>query len=162
MGGFLVSAHACGGEDGAYVTGDRCSPGLTRGQFRREGGRPAERIVLPGDRASRQLRQRMVGHPRDERELPIDPSVAARGPDQIEVLVEPDRQMRTQPQDQCVRDPRLALRQGVRPGVVDPEQRPPMPGEVAVQVDAVRILARVCSDSVRIQVGDDPEIEIVG
>src|SRR2546430_6376752 len=61
-----------------------------------------------------------------------------------------------------MRDPRLALRQGVRAGVVGPEQRPPAPGEVAVQVDAVGILARVSSDSVRIQVGDDPEIEIAG
>src|SRR3954454_23623628 len=86
------SAHARGGEDRADVTADRSLPGLPGRQFGGEGGRSVEGVVRPGDRASRQLRQRVIGQPRDAREDPLDLPVAARGPDQIEVLVEPDRQ----------------------------------------------------------------------
>src|SRR6266516_6750354 len=103
----------------------------------------------------------MVGQPRDACELPLDAPIPARGPDQVEVLVEPDRQMRTQPQDQRMRDPRLPLRQRMRPRFIDTTKRPPAPGEVAVQIDPVRVLTSAGSNTVRIQVGDNPKIKIV-
>ena len=49
---------------------------------------------------------------------------------------------------------------GCGPGLVDAAHRPPAPGEVAVQVDPVRVLARAGGDAVRVEVGDDPEIKI--
>src|SRR5437016_4548339 len=43
----------------------------------------------------------------------------------------------------------------------DTSERPPTPGEVAVQIDAVCVLAPVGDVSVRVENGDDPEVDVV-
>ena len=53
-----------------------------------------ERVVLPRDRAAGERGQRVVGQPGDTREYLLDPPVAARGPDHVQMLVEPDGQVR--------------------------------------------------------------------
>jgi hypothetical protein len=118
-----------------------------------------ERVVLPRDGAAGERRHRVVRQPGDAGEDLLDAAVAARRPDHVEMLVEPDRHVRVQAQDQRARDPRLALGQRVRPGGVDAAERPPADGEVPVQVDTVRVLARSGRDAVGVEVGDDPEIE---
>jgi len=132
---------------------------LTGRKLGRERGGAAERVVLPRDGAASELRHRVVREPGDAREDPLDPPVAARGPDHVEVLVEPDRHARAQSEDQPVRDARLALGQRVRPRRVDAADRPPVPREVPVQVDPVRVAARAGGDAVGVEVGDDPEVD---
>jgi len=44
--------------------------------------------------------------------------------------------------------------------VEDPAERLPPPGEVAVEIDVVGVLAGPSGDAVRVEVGDDPEIEL--
>ena len=73
--------------------------------------------------------------------------------------MEPDRDVRAQPPDQRHRDPRLALGERPRAGCVDAAEPFPAPREVAVQVDAVRVAARVRGKPVRVERRDDPEIE---
>jgi hypothetical protein len=72
-------------------------------------------VVLPGDRAPGQRRHLVIGEPGEPGEAALDPPVAAGGRDQVKVLVEPDREVRAQAQDQAVGDPRLRLRERMRP-----------------------------------------------
>ena len=74
------------------------------------------------------------------------------------MLVEPDRDGRADAQDQPVREPRLDLRQWPRSGLVHAAERTPAVREVAIEVDAVRIAARVARSAVGIEHGDDPEV----
>jgi hypothetical protein len=83
----------------------------------------------------------------------------SRPPDEVEVLVEPHGQPRPKPQDQPSRDARLALGERSRARVVHLGERPPAPREVAVQVDTVRVAAGAGGDAVRVEVGDDPEVD---
>src|SRR5205085_4303615 len=48
---------------------------------------------------------------------------------------------------------------GPRPRVVDAAERPPRPGEVAVEVDSVRVLSSPGLVAVGVQVLDHPEIQ---
>src|SRR5947208_16418213 len=75
------------------------------------------------------------------------------------MLVEPDRDVRLQPQDQPVRYPGLGLREWVRARLVDAAHPAPADREVAVEVDAVRVGARVRRAAVRVEDGDDPEVD---
>src|SRR5439155_5630911 len=78
------------------------------------------------------------------------------------VLVEPDRHPRPQAQDQVAGDPRLALGERIWARVVRvpgaaaalPLRRP-----VGVQVNATAVLTRPPQVPVRVQVGDDPDVE---
>src|SRR5437016_5160547 len=67
-------------DNGADVARDRGRSRFTRGKLGRERGGAAHRVVLPGNRAAGELRQRMVRQPGDPREPLLDPPVAARGP----------------------------------------------------------------------------------
>jgi hypothetical protein len=108
---------------------------------------------------ARQAAQRQAA---DGREAALEGDVAPRLVREGQRLVEPHRQPRAQTQDERVRQPRLGL--GQRPGarvllVAGPSSRPPLPGEVAVDVDAVGILARASGDAVGVEVVDHPQID---
>src|SRR5439155_24928175 len=84
------------------------------------------------------------------------------GPDEVHVVVEPDRQPRPEAQDQVVSDPRLTLRERVRAGIVGIPRAAaatPLRRPVGVQVDAAAILARATGEPVGVQVGDEPKVE---
>jgi hypothetical protein len=84
----------------------------------------------------------------------------ARRVDERERLVKPDRDVGLDPLDQAHRDPRLALGRGTPSRVVAaPRSAPPAVGEVAVQVDAARVLPRVRGPAVRVQARQDPQVE---
>src|SRR5207245_2510415 len=93
------------------------------------------------------------------RESALDGGAAAGFVDDVEVLVEPDRDRGTQLQKEAVRNPALRLRQSVRTRVVDATERAPAEREVAVQVDAVRVAAGSRDDAVRVEARYDPEID---
>src|SRR5256885_3754814 len=76
------------------------------------------------------------------------------------MLVEPDRDPRTDPPDQAVGDPALRLGEWSGAREEDAAERPPAPGKVAIEVDPVRVVAAVGGGAVRVQVGDDPEVEL--
>jgi hypothetical protein len=116
-------------------------------------------MVLPVDGAAGERRQPVVRKPGHLRDAALDAQVAARGPDEVEVLVEPDGDRRMHAQDQRVRDARLHLRERPRARVVDAPQPAPAVGEVAVEVDAVCVPAAVVCAAVGIQQRHDPEVE---
>jgi hypothetical protein len=92
---------------------------------------------------------------------PFDPEVT-RGVHQRERLMEPDRDVGFDPPDETHGDPRLGLGCGAAPRVVPVlRPRPPSVREVAVQVDAASVLSRVSGPAVRVQGGQDPQIEEV-
>src|SRR5207237_8946084 len=98
----------------------------------------------------------------EAREAPLDGWIPTGLVDDALVLVEPDRDLRSYAQDQPIRKAALRLGQRPRARVVDAAERPPGPREVAVEIDAVRVLARVRRVPVGIQVLDHPEIHARG
>src|SRR6266403_1319453 len=84
---------------------------------------------------------------------------AARLVDDSLVLVEPDRNPRPDAQKKAVSDPAFRLRERPRTGVVDAAERAPCPGKVAIEVDAVGVLASAGRVFVRVQVVDHREIQ---
>ena len=99
---------------------------------------------------------------------PREPGVAAAGrgaspvgPHEIQVLVEPDGETGADTVDHRARHARLRLRPGPRARCVHRPGRaegPPAAREVAIQVDAVRVLPFPVCETVRIQRRDEPEI----
>src|SRR5579884_103693 len=78
------------------------------------------------------------------------------------MLVEPDGYRRMQSQDEVLGDSAFGLGERPGAGVVDSVSRPPVPGEVAVQVDAVRVASGPARCAVRVQVRDDPQVSLCG
>src|SRR6266540_3411922 len=80
-------------------------------------------------------------------------------------LVVPDRHVRPDALDQAANAAALGLGERVGPRVVAARRRnaslPPV-GEVAVEVDAVGVLASVGGDAIRVDRLDDPEIDAAG
>ncbi len=77
------------------------------------------------------------------------------------VLVEPDRDPRSDRPHQVRRQPRFRLREGTRPGVLrvpGPADRPPGGGEIAVEVDPAAVEAGAGGAPVGVEVGDDDEV----
>ena len=132
------------------------------GKLDDEGCGTGEVVVLPvGSRAGEPVVV-VEAHPRGVGVDPTGPAALPPGPDEVHVLVVPDRDARPDPQDQVARDPRLAFRERPRPGIVGvpgtaaaaPAGRP-----VRVQVDAAPVLAPSGGGPVRVEVGNDPEVE---
>ena len=74
--------------------------------------------------------------------------------------MEPDRELRPDPFDQSSDVAAFGLGQRVRSGlmkIAESSCSPPVPGKVAVQVDAAAVLARTGSKAVRVQVLEEPE-----
>jgi len=74
--------------------------------------------------------------------------------------VKPDCDHRPDSLDQPVGSSCLGFGEGVRTGVLgvaEDSEWPPMPGEVAIEIDAAGVLPRACRRSVWVQVGNDPE-----
>src|SRR5439155_4215419 len=95
-------------------------------------------------------------------EVPLDGDAAAGLVDEVEVLVEPDRDRGTHAEDQPVSRPALRLGQRAGTGVVDAGKLLPAPGEVPVQVDAVGVLAGAGGDAVGVEARNDPEVDSPG
>ena len=150
----------CGRNDRADVTRDRRRPGLARGELRRECGRPSagccsarrSRCRPAGASGGRAARRRARTPSRSAGRRPRPrPCRGAGGTRSSDADADAgSARARSAP----------PVRQRMRPRLIDAAHRPPAPGEVAVQVDAVRVLARTGSNAVRVQVGDDPEIEV--
>ncbi len=76
--------------------------------------------------------------------------------------MEVDRDLRTQAQDEPVGDACLRLGQRARAGVLliaRPSRRKPAVGEVAIEVDPVCVLARVCRGPIGVEIVDDPQVD---
>src|SRR5918999_770767 len=144
-----------------------CMPGggrgrkLARGQLDDERGLAGEAMVLPvrrGPGRPAQRAERLAGQPR------IAPSARdARPPGAHDCLrlVEPDRHVRPELEDQPPRDPRLALGERPRPrilGVPAPADRPPLRREVPVQVDAAPVLSMPPRVPVGVELVDEPHV----
>src|SRR5262249_7556241 len=119
-------------------------------------------VIFPPGHASRFARQVGKPHARESGELTLDGGVAAGLVDDVEVPVEPDRNLWVESGDQSGGDPALGFRERTRPGVVDPGKRVPLVGEVAVEVDAAAVPARIRGDPVGVEDGDDPKVELAG
>ena len=99
--------------------------------------------VLPTRGAARRPGQRPVRLPGEPRVTPRDRTARPPGADDRLRLVEPDRHVGPQAEDQLPRDPRLPLRRR---------------HEVAVEIDAVSVRASARGEAVRIELMDEPEI----
>ena len=73
--------------------------------------------------------------------------------------MEPDRDLRMQPLDQPKGDPALGLGQRGWPGIEEATEWTPAPGEIAVQINAMRVPARASDQPIRVDHWDDPEID---
>ncbi len=87
---------------------------------------------------------RAVGHAGELRVAARHDTARPPGTDDRLRLVEPDRDVGAQPQDQLPCDPRLGLRRRE---------------EVAVEVDSARVPAAVAREAVRVQLVHDPEVD---
>ena len=115
-------------------------------------------VVLPAHRTSRLARQPPERQADELCKAPLDAKVAARFVQHAEVLVEPDGDRRTDAKDETVCAPALRLGERSRARIEGAAERPPRPREVAVEVDAVRVLASAARVPVRIEVLDQPEV----
>src|SRR5205814_8126609 len=106
------------------------------------GARLWEAMALPGDGAPGFACERRERQSGGAREAALDRTAAAGVVDEVEVLVEPDRERGTHAHDQPVGDSRLGLRQRPGAGGVGAAEVLPPPGEVAVEVDAVCVATR--------------------
>ena len=115
-------------------------------------------MVLPRrDRAWRAVEE-LEAHAHQASVSALDRGIAARPVHEVRVLVVPDRQRRPLPEDEAVDGARLGFGQRARAGVIGPAgQRPPAVGEVAVEVDAVGVLARVGGAAVGVELVHQPE-----
>jgi hypothetical protein len=127
-------------------------------QLRRKCSRSGQCVVLPVDRAPRQRRQTAVRQLRDARERATDAHIPSGSPNEVEVLVEPDRHHRADTEDEAIRQTRLDLGQRPGTGLVHAVERTPAIRKVPVQVDAARVAPRVSRPAVGIQDRDDPEV----
>src|SRR5207302_10684704 len=124
-----------------------------------EGRRAREPVVLPADDAPGVAWEASKRQADEPREPLFDRRIPTGLVDDAFVLVEPDRDLRSDAQDQPIRKAALRLGQWPRARVVDAAERPPGPREVAVEIDAVRVLARVRRVPVGIHGLDHPEID---
>jgi hypothetical protein len=88
-------------------------------------------------------------------------SARAPRPDQVHVLVVPDRDAGPDPEDQPARDLRFSFRERMRPGVVDiprPAAATPLRRPVCVQIDAAPVLARAARCAVWVEIRHDPNV----
>ena len=113
--------------------------------------------VLPRDGRAVVARQRPARQPGLRRVEPLELRVARALHHDPERLVVPERHARALALDEALHH--LRLRLGGRPGtrLVDAVLRLPAVREVAVQVDPVRVVARVRGRAVRIRVVHEPE-----
>jgi len=80
--------------------------------------------------------------------------------DHAERLMEPDRELRSEPLDQPSRETALGFRERVCPGIVKTARAPPglpVPREVTVQVDASPVLSCSAGEAVRVQILEYPD-----
>jgi hypothetical protein len=108
-------------------------------QFHDKCGAGSNAVVLPAHDAARLPGKAHEGYSRESGEAALDGGVAARFVDDVEVLVEPDRDAWTDRQDQLVRDQALRLGEWVRAGVVRAVEVLPAPWEVAVEINTVGV-----------------------
>src|SRR4051794_5092141 len=126
-----------------------------------EGRAAGEAVVLPV--RARPVRPADAGEPQ-ARGAGVDTGrrdARAPGADEILGLVVPDRELGADPQDQRTGQARLALGERVRARILGPARAgPPAGGEAPVEVDAVRVLPLPEREAVRVEVRDDPEVEV--
>ena len=106
-------------ENRSYVAAHLLRREAAGGQFDGEGGGAGQVVVLPVRGGPGQPVVVIEAHP--GRACVHAPGSGARapGPDEVHVLVEPDRDAGTDVEDQVARDPRLPLRERPRARVVD-------------------------------------------
>ena len=124
---------------------------------------PPQRVGLPGRGAAGIAGQTRHTHPHLTGEPTFEHRVADRLVDDVERLMEPDRDRGAEPKDETSCELGLPLRQSVRPGIVQRAagtKRTPAEREVPVQIDAAAVHARVRSHSVGIEVFDNPHVHI--
>src|SRR6266851_7098632 len=147
----LLRAGCALAENRAREDADPLRRDGARRQFDDERGGAGERVVLPAGDAPGIACELLAAHSDEPREAPLHAHVAAGLVDDVQVLVEPDRDCRADAADQVVGDAALALRERTRARVEGPAERLPEIREVAVKVDAARVLPRVGSNAVRVQ-----------
>src|SRR5205085_5565973 len=111
-----------------------------------------QRVVLPARSAARVAGESSERQPREGGELSLECTVPAGFVDHVEWLVEPDRDLRLQAANQPVGEAALGLGQRPWAGVLlvaALAEASPVPGEVAIEVDAVRVLPGSRGDAVR-------------
>ena len=136
---------------------------VSGGKLDHEGGRARELPPLPAGCGPARRGQPAVGQAAQPGVALQHGDVRIGAVDLGERLVVPDRQLRLDPQDEGAHCPVLRLRHRPRsrvvavPGdaVVHPGGRP-----VAVQVDAVRVLARARGEPVRVDGRHEPEVDV--
>src|SRR5262245_57933229 len=121
-----------------------------------------EAMVLPVRRGSARPADGAEPHPGQARVLPRDrPARAPRTHERL-WLVAPDRHRRLDSADEASGGACLRLRERFGPGVLGvpgPAAGSPLGREVAVEVDASRVLAPAEREAVRVEVRHDPEID---
>jgi hypothetical protein len=119
-------------------------------------------MILPPHCAAGVARQPSQWQAAQLGEATLEEGVASRFVNDSEWLVKEDRDPRPQAQDEPVGDARFGLRQGTRARILliarCPRGAPPV-GEVAIEINAVGVLARIGSGSVRVEVVEDPQID---
>jgi hypothetical protein len=128
-----------------------------------EGARAGEATVLPARGSARRNGKTAVAHSRQPCvEVGGLLALRTRAHERLR-LVEPDRKLRADPQDQSPCDPRLGLRERLRARVrriPPPAERPPAGGEIAIEVDTARVLADAEPESVRVELVHDPQVGV--
>ena len=131
-----------------------------------EGARLREARVLPARGGPAQAREPLRGQPGAAGVVAHDRGVGpAREVHEAEVLVVVDRDVGADPAHEPHQRARLGLGGRARPGVVAVERLPaaaPAAREVAVEVDAVHVLARAAREPVGVDRADRPDLHALG
>src|ERR671935_106958 len=110
-------------------------------------------MVLPVRRRAAEPVVVIEAHVARARVNPTGGGAGPPGPDQIHVLVVPDRHARTNPEDEVASDSRLAFGERIWTWVVRVPRAAastPLRRPVGVQVDAAAVLSRSLNESIRI------------